>query len=400
MKKRYLLTVMAAVMLAASLVGCARTSSGSGTSTNTSSETETAEADTATETTGEAETTKTTENGDAQIHAVVGEDPAAAVTVEEDTATDYGSLQLTMGSTGAAEDISTQAMNYMAAYVDKKSGGAVTISTFPASQMGSAVDQLEMTGQGSIDLFLEANFMSSNGVPEAKVGSLTFLCGSKEEYRALNESGLHKEWEEEFRKKNNINVIADNWYRNGTALISNKRAETVAEMAGIKVRVPQVDMVIDSFKAGGMNPTPIAYNESLLSLQQGIVDAIWCTEDAAYTMGFYEVAKYIIELNCYYDSMFVYMNDDLYNNITDAQRDLIIEAANAAGDYYTALADEALTKNVKAMTDAGLELISLSDEEVRKLQAPMADLAKKYEEKGEWPKGEYDKTQEIFKSVQ
>ena len=48
MKKRYLLTVMAAVMLAASLVGCARTSSGSGTSTNTSSETETAEADTAT----------------------------------------------------------------------------------------------------------------------------------------------------------------------------------------------------------------------------------------------------------------------------------------------------------------------------------------------------------------
>ena len=74
-----------------------------------------------------------------------------------DGAVDYGSLELTMGSTGAADGISTQAMTYMKDYIVEKSGGAIIVNTFPSSQLGQAADQLEMTGQGSIDLFLEAN---------------------------------------------------------------------------------------------------------------------------------------------------------------------------------------------------------------------------------------------------
>ena len=201
-----------------------------------------------------------------------------------DGAVDYGSLELTMGSTGAADDISTQAMTYMKDYIEEKSGGAIIVNTFPSSQLGQAADQLEMTGQGSIDLFLEANYMTSNGVDEAKVGSLVFTITSKDEYRRLNESELTKQWQDKFCELNNIKIIASNWYRNGTALVSNREIHSVEDMQGLKVRIPQVDITLDCFQTVGMNPTPIAYNESLLSLQQGIVEAIWCTEDAAYTM--------------------------------------------------------------------------------------------------------------------
>ena len=126
---------------------------------------------------------------------------------------DYGSLTLTMGSTGAAEDISTQAMTYMKEYIEEKSGGAIQLNLFPSSQLGQATDQLEMTGQGSIDLFLEANYMSNNGVTEAKVASLTFTYTSKDQYRALMESDLQKQWEDKFCELNNIKIIANNWYR-------------------------------------------------------------------------------------------------------------------------------------------------------------------------------------------
>lgn len=318
------------------------------------------------------------------------EAPAAAEAPETDTV-DYGNLVLTMGSTGAAEDISTKAMNYMKEYIEEKSGGAIVVNTFPSSQLGSAADQLEMTGQGSIDLFLEANYMTNNGVNDAKVASLTFLFGSKEDYRAVNESELDQQWKDQFCELNNIKIIADNWYRNGTALVSNREIHTVEDMAGLKVRVPQVDMTIKTFEIVGMNPTPIAYNESLLALQQGIVDAIWCTEDAAYTMGFYEVADYLIELNSYFDAMFVYMNNDLYTTITDAQRALIEEAALAAGDYYSGLANDILAENVAKMKEGGIEVITLADEEVAKLQAPMEQIALDCEAAGEWTPGTYEK---------
>ncbi len=93
-----------------------------------------------------------------------GAGDASQVSEAADGAADYGSLELTMGSTGAADDISTQAMTYMKEYIEEKvrrSHYRQHISILPA---GGGTDQLEMTGQGSIDLFLEANFMTSNGV--------------------------------------------------------------------------------------------------------------------------------------------------------------------------------------------------------------------------------------------
>ena len=313
-----------------------------------------------------------------------------------DGAVDYGSLELTMGSTGAADDISTQAMTYMKDYIEEKSGGAIIVNTFPSSQLGQAADQLEMTGQGSIDLFLEANYMTSNGVDEAKVGSLVFTITSKDEYRRLNESELTKQWQDKFCELNNIKIIASNWYRNGTALVSNREIHSVEDMQGLKVRIPQVDITLDCFQTVGMNPTPIAYNESLLSLQQGIVEAIWCTEDAAYTMGFYEVAQYLIELNSYFDAMYVYMNNDLYNSLTDAQRDLIVEAAHEAGVYYSGLAEDALAESVAKMKEAGVEVITLPEEEALKLRDQMRGIADRYEAEGVWPAGTYDEVLSII----
>ena len=311
---------------------------------------------------------------------------------------DYGSLELTFGSTGAADDISTQAMTYMKEYIEEKSGGAIVVNTFPSSQLGQAADQLEMTGQGSIDLFLEANYMTSNGVEEAKVGSLVFTITSKDEYRRLNESELTKQWQDKFCELNNIKIIASNWYRNGTALVSNREIHSVEDMQGLKVRIPQVDITLDCFQTVGMNPTPIAYNESLLSLQQGIVEAIWCTEDAAYTMGFYEVADYLIELNSYFDAMYVYMNNDLYNSLTDAQRGLIEEAAHEAGVYYSGLAEDALTNSVAKMKEAGVEVITFPEEEALKLREMMRPIADRYEAEGVWPEGTYDQVLEIISS--
>lgn len=311
-------------------------------------------------------------------------------------AVDYGSLSLTMGSTGATDDISTQAMEYMKEYIEEKSDGAVTLDLYPASQLGSATDLMEMTGQGSVDLFLEANYMSVFGVEDSKAECLVFTSLSKDDYRKINESDLCQEWKDKFCEANNINIISSNWYRNGAALISNVEINSVEDLKGIKVRVPQVDITMQCFEEIGMVPTPIAYSESLLALQQGIVDAIMCTEDAAYTMGFYEVADYVIELNSYYDAMFVYMNDDLFHNVTDAQRELIIEAADAAGDYYSSLADQALTESVEAMKEAGLIFSQFTDEEMAELQDKMKDVADTNEAEGNWTKGTYDKVLEII----
>ena len=115
-------------------------------------------------------------------------------------------------------------------------------------------------------------------------------------------------------------IIANNWYRNSTAIASKEKIETLEDINKMKLRVPPVQNTIAMFDALGFNATPVAYNETLISLQQGVIDGVWCTADAVWTMGFYEPTNYVFELLAFYDALYVYANNNLYENrLTDAR---------------------------------------------------------------------------------
>lgn len=166
-------------------------------------------------------------------------------------------------------------------------------------------------------------------------------------------------------------------------------------LKNVKIRVPPSEIIINSMTAMGIAPTPIAYSESLLSLQQGVVDAIWCTEDAAYTMGFYEVAKYLIELNTDHDSMYLYTNANMYNGLSDNDRAALEEAAEAAASYYSGLAADQLDKAVSAMKDAGIEVITLSSETVNEMFKSALPYYYELEDSGAWTAGLIDQCLDI-----
>lgn len=304
---------------------------------------------------------------------------------------DYGpSLHLQMGSTGATDDISTQAAQHFCDLVKERSGGVITIDLFPASQLGAQLDQMEMLSQGSIDLFLEANMMGSFGINTGAM-SVLFCTRSRDELAAVQNSDLWTSWSDKFTQETNIKIITNNWFRNGTAIASKNKIETLADCTGVKLRVPPVASTTAMFNSLGFNATPVAYSETLISLQQNVIDAVWCTEDAIWTMGFYEPANYVLELNAGADAMYVYMNNDLYTSkLTDAQRDLIVQAAKDAGDYYSDLTYETLEKNKANWESHGVQTITLSEEEAEKWAEITYAHAYQQEAEGIWDAGLFD----------
>ena len=71
-------------------------------------------------------------------------------------------------------------------------------------------------------------------------------------------------------------------------------------MKGVKVRVPESDIYIDTFAALGANPTPLAYTDTFTALQQGTVDAFEITPAVVLSAGFYEVCSDISMTNPLY----------------------------------------------------------------------------------------------------
>jgi TRAP-type C4-dicarboxylate transport system substrate-binding protein len=301
---------------------------------------------------------------------------------------DYGpKLELTFGSSSAATDITTQGMQLFKKNVEERSGGMITINLYPASQLGPSLEQVEMVSDGSIDLFIEANFLTNFGVDDAQAGGGFFMVKTPEEYVAVVSSPLYQKWYDDFRTKNNIRIVEYNWYRNWASTISRTPIRSLEEFKGKKIRVPPSQTTIRNFTALGAAPTPVAYNETMLALQTGTVDGAWLTQDAMYSMGFYEVAKHVWEMRSLRDCLYTYMNEDRYQSITENQRKLILDALHESGDFYTAAAVEILNTNKRLMEEAGCTFYPISDADWNECEARIYKVQDDLEAGGAWSKG-------------
>ena len=127
---------------------------------------------------------------------------------------------------------------------------------------------------------------------------------------------------EEFRKKTGIQITAYTYYgaRQTTA---QKPFTDCAGMKGLKIRVPDVPAYMATPKACGANPTPIAFAEVYLALQNGTVEAQENPLTTIEAKKFYEVQKAIMMTSHIVDGLTTQVAPHVWNKLTpDEQEDL------------------------------------------------------------------------------
>jgi len=77
-------------------------------------------------------------------------------------------------------------------------------------------------------------------------------------------------------------------------LMLKEPISSIEEIAGRKIRTPQIEGCIASVESLGANPTPVAFNEVYLALQQGVVDGLVTALNVAVAVQFYEVCQYVV----------------------------------------------------------------------------------------------------------
>lgn len=76
-------------------------------------------------------------------------------------------------------------------------------------------------------------------------------------------------------------------------LATKRKIDSIEGIRGMKLRAPQIEGVIASLNHLGANPTPIAFNEIYLALQNGTVDGFVSALNPSVAGKFYEVCKYL-----------------------------------------------------------------------------------------------------------
>lgn len=162
--------------------------------------------------------------------------------------------------------------NWAAEEIKTKTEGRVNITVFPASSLGKESEINEGLTIGSVDMiYTGPNFAERDYGPIA-ISDYPFMLKDFDHWKTYRDSDLFKELSDGYKDATGHTVMGITWY-GYRHVTSNFPITKPEDMKGLKIRVPDSPVMVMFPNAVGANPTPIAFSEVYLALQQGVVDA-------------------------------------------------------------------------------------------------------------------------------
>jgi TRAP-type C4-dicarboxylate transport system substrate-binding protein len=301
-----------------------------------------------------------------------------AVAVSEAWAEDYPRMKLRYANYLPEKAPNSKVDIFVANELTRRTNGRVQVKIYHGETLGKSTEMIDLVGGGAVDF---GNF--SHGYSFARLPMNAFFNTPmiyKDHVIAAKMSKLGYQTQkkvQEDMKKNNLHPFlfrALNEYR----LISKKPIRTLADLKGLKVRTfgavnPKM------FKALGAVPVTMVATDAYEGLKRGTVDAVYLTWTGFYVFRFFEVAKYISDVNFGANGGYLtYVNLDLWNSWPQNLRTLFNQITLEGEQLSNKVVGEFDRKALELMIAAGAELVHFEEQE--QLQKAVPDTIKLVEE--------------------
>lgn len=217
--------------------------------------------------------------------------------------------------------------------VEKASGGRYKVDIFPGGQLGDEQKMVKDARRGSIDGAVVA---INNITPFAKkVGVLTlpYLLQSFDDAVKATTGDLGNMWRDILVEEAGVHVLG--WgYSNFRVLTNSKKPiSTLADLKGLKIRVPKNAIMIETWNALGAEPVPMAWPETFTALQQKVVDGQDNPHAVNYTMKFYEVQDYTSECHYLFSLQPLVFGEKFFQSLSPEDQAMFTRAGVEAQQY-------------------------------------------------------------------
>jgi tripartite ATP-independent transporter DctP family solute receptor len=256
-----------------------------------------------------------------------------------------------------SEAYHTQSL-WAAEEIKKRSNGKFDIQVFPASTLGKETDINQGLQLGTVDMIISGPSFAARSYPRFGIAYYPFIFRDGDHLLAYARSAVFKEMVDEFRAKTGIQVTAYTYY--GARHTTAQKAFTNCEgMKGIKIRVPDVPAYTATPKACGANPTPIAFAEVYLALQNGTVEAQENPLTTIEAKKFFEVQKAIMLTGHIVDGLTTQIAPHVWNKLTDAEKTLFTDVTREAAARATADIKKREGELVEEFRKKGLQVVNV-----------------------------------------
>jgi len=247
--------------------------------------------------------------------------------------------------------------------VSAYTGGEITFGLFPNGQLGSEQETVQNCRLGTLDFSVAAINNITPFSPTVGLFTLPYLIQSVDEAVTLTQGPIGEELVQNTIKSAGVRILG--WSYSGFRRLSNsKRPVTKPEdLKGLTIRVPKNAIMIDSYKAWGVSPTPMAWDEVFTALQQKVLDGQDTPLITQYVMKFYEVQKYITKIRYVFLLEPLVISEQLFQRQSPEIQQVLLRAGREAQEFcrqFLILFEDSIETELKGK---GLEILDPADGE-------------------------------------
>jgi TRAP-type transport system periplasmic protein len=294
-------------------------------------------------------------------------------------AADIQTRNIKVGIGLTADHPQGQAVAKFGELVSQKSDGKIKVKLFAGGLLGNDVSMVSSLQGGTQEMTIPdtSTLVGIAGLKEFGLINLPFVLNSSQEADEL----LDGPWGQKLMAKlPEKGLVGLGFWENGFRQISNNRhpINKAEDISGLKLRVIQNPLFIDTFKALGANALPMPFPEVYTALETGTVDGQENPLATLIASKFYEVQKHTVISNHIYSVWAFLISKKFWDKLSADEQKILTEAANEATAFERKTIrafDATALEEIKAK---GVQVTTLSDEETAKLRELTKPVSVKY----------------------
>jgi TRAP-type transport system periplasmic protein len=238
--------------------------------------------------------------------------------------------------------------------VEKKTNGQVEVQIYPTSALGSLRVTFESTQLGNLEATLQDAATPGTAAPLYAIPELPYLFKDLDHVHKVVDGPVGAEMFKQLADKAGVRTLAvyDTTFRK--MFTKSKAINSIADLKGVKIRVPEAPFYVRAMQLLGASPTPVAWGELYTALQTGVVDGFENKAEAAFNAKLHEQTRFAAYTGHIFVLNPLLVNDKWFKSLPDSSQQALIEAAKESQTWQRQEAPASEKSFEQKMKDAGV----------------------------------------------
>jgi len=261
--------------------------------------------------------------------------------------------------------------------VKAKSGGKIDVRDFPGGTLGGDIANVSSLQGGTLDLIVLNAGLLVGVAKEFAIVDMPFTFGNPKEADAIVDGPIGKKLFDLLPAKGLVGLA---YWELGFRNVTNSKhpINKVEDFSGLKLRVLQSPLFIDTFTALGANPVPMPFPEVYTALEQKVVDGQENPVTVIADSKFQEVQKYLSLTQHIYNPQAVIISKKSWDKLNAAEQKILQEAATEATAYQRQVSRKANEEGLVKLKAAGMQVNEIAPAEMARIRDKIKPVTEKY----------------------